>query len=880
MIIDRNKLTPMMQQYFVVKDSYADSILMYRLGDFYEMFFDDAIIASKVLEIALTGRACGLEERAPMCGVPFHSVDSYINKLVGRGYTVAICEQAEDPSEAKGLVRREVTRVITPGTIMDTAALDDRRNNYLCSYYLSKDDIGLSFVDITTGEVFSGCYSGMNVKNDVLSELIKFSPSEIIINHDGYKDTECIDALKRKINVFIREYHDYAFEAGNAEKRVIEQFGSVSETGLAGMKSAVSSLGALVQYLIDTQKTELSNLKKVEVLSEDGVMQIDMYSMRNLEITETIRERNTKGSLLSVLNKTKTSMGSRLMRKMIMSPLTNRISIQNRLYAVDELYNNPILREEIIEILRGISDIERTISRVTYNTANCHDLLSLKKSFERLPELENCLKQCQSKLLKSQLDSFSSLKDLYILINSTIDENAPVTLRNGNMIKYGANDELDRTRQIRDDGSKWLRDMVEREKENSGIKTMKLGYNKVFGYYIEVSKLNSGSVPEHFIRKQTLVNAERYITPDMKKLEDDILNADFKVTDMEYRIFSEVRDKVAAKYDEVRKTAAVIAMVDVLCSLASVAEKNGYVMPEVNNSNKIIIKNGRHPVVEAINKSNVFIPNDTLLDNEENQIAVITGPNMAGKSTYMRQVAVIVLMAQMGSFVPAASAEIGVVDKIFTRVGASDDLNSGDSTFMVEMKEVAYILDNATENSLIILDEIGRGTSTFDGLSIAWAVVEYIADVKKCGAKTLFATHYHELTELEDMIDNVKNYCIAVKKNGDNITFLRKIIPGGADESYGVEVAALAGVKKTIIKRAKEIAEILESRDKKRINTIDIKTNHIEKMPSNGFDEQVDFLGLDDNEIISELKQMDLNMVTPVEALTKLFELQAKAKRM
>lgn len=880
MMIDRNKLTPMMQQYFAVKDNYADSILMYRLGDFYEMFFDDAITASKVLEIALTGRACGLEERAPMCGVPFHSVDSYISKLVSRGYTVAVCEQAEDPTEAKGIVRREVTHVITPGTIMDASALDDQKNNYLCSYFKSEGSVGLSFVDITTGEMFAGSYSGSNMLNEVMSELIKFAPSEIIVNLEAFENTDYIEMLRRKFDCFIRNYYDWAFEAGEAEKRINSQFGSVAETGLSGMTSAVCSLGALLEYLADTQKTELNNLKNVEILSEEGIMQIDMYSMRNLEITETIRERNTKGSLLSVLNKTKTSMGGRLMRKMVTSPLTKRITIQNRLYAVEELFKNPLLREEITEILKGITDIERTVSRVTYNTANCHDLLCLKRSFEHLPEFKNCLLQCKSKLLSSQLNMFSELSDLYELISRTIDEEAPVTLRNGNMIKKGANAELDRLRQIRDDGSKWLKDMVEREKEASGIKAMKLGYNKVFGYYIEVSKMNSDNVPEHFIRKQTLVNAERYITPEMKELEDEILNADFKITDMEFNIFCEVRDAVAKQYDEICSTASVIALVDVLCSLASVAEKNGYVMPEVNNSNKIIIKNGRHPVVESINKANVFIPNDTLLDNESNQVSVITGPNMAGKSTYMRQVAVIVLMAQMGSFVPAASAEIGIVDKIFTRVGASDDLNSGDSTFMVEMKEVAYILDNATKNSLIILDEIGRGTSTFDGLSIAWAVVEHIADVKKCGAKTLFATHYHELTELENTIDNIKNYCIAVKKNGDDITFLRKIIPGGADESYGVEVAALAGVKKTIIKRAKEIAGILESRDKKQVNTVDIRTNRSAAKNSNGFEEQVDFFGAADSEIVSELKQLDLNMVTPVEALTKLFELQAKAKKL
>ncbi len=880
MIIDREKLTPMMQQYFAVKDCYQDSILMYRLGDFYEMFFDDAITASKVLEIALTGRACGLEERAPMCGVPFHSVDSYITKLVEHGHNVAICEQAEDPAEAKGLVSREVVRVVTPGTIMDTMALDDQKNNYLCAFCRDESSVGLSFVDITTGEVFVGYYAGLNMENEIMNDLVRFSPTEIIMNLRAYEDSNYVSMLKQKFNCFIRNYYDWAFELKGSEKNIESQFGDLSKTGLVSMTSAVCSLGGMLEFLKDTQKTELSNLKDIDVLFDEETMQIDMYSMRNLEITETIRGRSSKGSLLSVLNRTKTSMGGRLMRKMITAPLIKRIPIQNRLYAVDELLKNAMLREEIIDILKGISDIERISTKITYKTANCQDLIGLKNSFERLPELKQCLSRCESKLLASQLKSFSDLRGLYELIDSTIDEKAPVSLRNGNMINKSVNEELDRLRNLLENGRNWLIDLVEHEKEASGIKNMKLGYNKVFGYYIEVSKLNADKVPDYFIRKQTLVNAERYVTPKIKELEDEILNADTKVTDIEYNIFCEVRDKVAEQYDTIRSTASVIGLVDVLCSLASVAEKNGYVMPKINDSGRIVIKGGRHPVVEAINRSNIFIPNDTVLDDESNQVAIITGPNMAGKSTYMRQVAVIALMAQMGSFVPASSAEIGIVDKIFTRVGASDDLSSGESTFMVEMKEVAYILNNATKKSLIILDEIGRGTSTFDGLSIAWAVVEHIADVKKCGAKTLFATHYHELTELEDTISNVKNYCIAVKKRGDDITFLRKIIPGGADESYGVEVAALAGIKKSVIKRAKEIAGILESRDKKQVNTVDIKTNNPNSSNQNGFEEQFDFFAAADNEVISELKQIDLNTITPVEALTKLFDLQARAKKL
>lgn len=881
MIIDRNKLTPMIQQYFAVKDQYSDAILMYRLGDFYEMFFEDAYTASKVLDIALTGRACGLEERAPMCGVPFHSVDSYISKLVEHGYNVAVCEQAEDPSIAKGIVRREVIRVITPGTIMDTTALDDRRNNYLCAFYRGESDAGLSFVDITTGETFVGQFGGDNMGSDVMSELVKFQPSEIIMNLKAFENTEYVDLLKQKFSCFVRNYYDWAFEPSAAAENVEKQFGSVSSIGLTGMNAGICSLGGIIEYLKDTQKTELCNLKKVEILSEEGIMQIDMYSMRNLEVTETIRGRSEKGSLLSILNKTKTSMGGRLMRKMITAPLINRVRIQNRLYAVDELYKNPMLREEFIAALKGISDIERLVTKVTYKTANCHDLINLKNSFAKLPDIARCLEKCKSKLLAQQIRRFSELRDLHDLIEFSIKEDAPVSLRNGGMIKPGANEELDRIQSLLTDGRGMLAGLVEKEKENSGIKNMKLGYNKVFGYYIEISKSNTDEVPEHFIRKQTLVNAERYITPEIKELEDEILNADANVTELEYNIFCEVRDKVGEQYDAIRETAAVIAKIDVLCSLAAVAEKNGYTMPIVNDSDKIIIKDGRHPVVEAINKANIFIPNDTVLDNGENQISIITGPNMAGKSTYMRQVAVIALMAQIGSFVPAASAEIGIVDKIFTRVGASDDLNSGDSTFMVEMKEVAYILNNATAKSLIILDEIGRGTSTYDGLSIAWAVVEHIADVKKCGAKTLFATHYHELTELENTISNAKNYCIAVKKHGDNITFLRKIIPGGADESYGVEVAALAGVKKTVIKRAKEIANILESRDQKHVDTANIRTNKSAGGAGEGaFAEQMNFFGSADNEVITQLKELDLNTMTPVEALTKLYDLQARAKKL
>ncbi len=877
MIIDKNKLTPMMRQYFDVKDKYDGCILMYRLGDFYEMFFEDALTAAKVLDIALTGRSCGLPEKAPMCGVPFHSVDSYIVKLVAAGYNVAVCEQAEDPSEAKGIVRREVIRVITPSTIMDTAALDERKNNYLCSFVKDGGDIGLTFIDITTGEAFCGEYGGASAESGAFDALTRFEPAEIIMNIEAYENDRLLERIKGGFNCFVRNYYDWAFLSDEAEKTVPTQFGEETAGDLKqGSGVMFRSMGGALRFLIETQKSELSSIKEPEIISESPVMLIDAYSMRNLEITETIRGGSYKGSLLSILSRTKTAMGGRMLRRMITAPLLNRIAITNRLIAVDEFFKNPMLRAETAELLSSIKDIERTITKVAYKTANCHDLLNLAASFENLPRLKELLGGCGSKLIREQLRSLDDLSDIRELILNSIDGDAPVSLRNGNMIKKGADEEIDRLRDLRDNGKNWLIGMVEEEKKNTGIKTMKLGYNKVFGYYIEVSNAQTENVPDYFIRKQTLVNGERYITPKIKELEEQILTADTKVTDLEYEMFCKVRDEVGENCERVRATASAVAMIDVLCSLAAVAEERGYVMPTVTNSDRIVIKDGRHPVVEALNRSALFIPNDADLDNRENQIAIITGPNMAGKSTYMRQIAVITLMAQMGSFVPAASAEIGIVDRIFTRVGASDDLSSGDSTFMVEMKEVAYILDNATRSSLIILDEIGRGTSTYDGLSIAWAVVEHIADVKKCGAKTLFATHYHELTELEEKIKNVKNYCIAARKKGDNITFLRKIIRGGADESYGVEVAALAGVKKSVIRRAKEIAADLESRDKKQVSTVGVRTAADRKRP--GIDDQIGFFGGGESPVVSKLKGMDLNTLTPIEALTKLYELKAEAE--
>ncbi len=871
--LDREKLTPMMQQYFVVKDEYKDSILMYRLGDFYEMFFDDALIASKVLDIALTGRNCGLEERAPMCGIPFHAADGYISRLVTAGYSVAICEQAEDPQTAKGLVRREVIRVVTPGTIMDSSALDANKNNYLCSVAIGEQGAGLAFVDITTGECSAIEVEGEDSFTSILNEISKYAPIEILMNLRAYENSSLLRAVQDKTHGTVRNYYDWAYAMEHATRKCEGQF-QEEYSRLNGKNNCISALGALLLYLEETQKTELSNLKSVEVNSDEGKMQMDMYTLRNLEILETLRDRTARGSLLHVLNHTRTSMGARMLRKWLTAPLLNCAMIQNRHIAVEELFKNPLLRAEMTECLKLISDMERLINRVVYRTASCGDLTALKKSLQQLPALAHYLEETHAKLLNQCLRDMDLLTDICDLIDATIDPTAPATLRNGGLILKGANEELDRVRDLAENGQKILAEMVEKEKEKTGIKTMKLGYNKVFGYYIEISKMYVNQVPEYFIRKQTLTNGERYITPELKEVEESVLDASTRCVDMEYELFCQVRDRVGQALDRVKRTADAVARVDVLCSLAHIAEKNGYCMPKVTMGDRIVIKNGRHPVVEQLNKNTPFIPNDAHLDNHENQIALITGPNMAGKSTYMRQTALIVLMAQIGSFVPASEAEIGIVDQIFTRVGASDDLASGQSTFMVEMNEVAYILEHATGKSLIILDEVGRGTSTYDGLGIAWAVVEHIADVKKCGAKTMFATHYHELTQLEEMIPNVKNFSIAVKKRGDSISFLRKIIRGGADRSYGVDVAVLAGVKKSVTRRAAEIVAALENEEGQEVSQTNIRTYAAESRAN----DQMDFFALGENPVISELKDLDLNVMTPVEALTTLFDLQAKAK--
>lgn len=866
--------TPMMKQYFEIKKQYPDCILMYRLGDFYEMFFEDAKIASKVLEIALTGRDCGQEERAPMCGVPFHSVDSYIARLTENGYSAAICEQVENPSEAKGIVKRDVVRVVTPGTIMDSAALDDRKNNYICCVYLHGKYAGIANSDITTGEITVNQYEDKNVKSCILNEISRFSPRELIVNGELYNDAELSDILKNRFDAVLHLMCEESFEFKKCRQRVLEKFSNEITDELAEKKQyAVMSLGALLGYLYNTQKNELTNLKNVEFKDDERYMGLDRYSIRNLELLETMRDKKTDGTLLSVLNSTKTSMGSRLLRKWIVNPLVSCAKIRNRHLSVEELVKKPIVREEIKECLKSVQDIERIVSRVIYKTATCKDLLAISASLERLPDIRSQLLKCSSGIISDMAERFDVLEDVRGLIFDAIREDAPTSLREGGIIKAGYSEEVDKRRDVMKNGKAWIAEIAEKEREKNGLKFVKVGYNRVFGYYLEVSKQKADNVPEYFIRKQTLSNCERYITEEIKGIEDSIIEAEGQIVEIEYGLFCEIRDRVSAQYERIQRTAEDISVIDVLCSFANCAEKNGYVMPEVNMGGDIVIKNGRHPVVERLDKNGVFIPNDTVLNSSDSRVTVITGPNMAGKSTYMRQTALIVLMAQIGSFVPCDSAEIGIVDNIFTRVGASDDLSAGQSTFMVEMSEVAYILDNATEKSLIILDEIGRGTSTYDGLSIAWAVVEYIASKKKCGAKTLFATHYHELTELEEKVDGIKNYCIAVKKRGDEITFLRKIIRGGADGSYGIEVAALAGVKKEVTKRAREILTALELRDGE-------KPAEQKKLPNAKHredDMQMSFLSSGDDEVLSELKALELDVMTPVEALTKLYELKAKA---
>ena len=876
-------MTPMMKVYCETKEKYKDCILFYRLGDFYEMFFEDALIASKELEITLTGKDCGLEERAPMCGVPFHAVDGYLNKLVSKGYKVAICEQLEDPKQAKGLVKRDVIRVVTPGTNLDAQALDESRNNYLMCIVCMEDRYGLSVADISTGEYL---VTELDSEKKLLDEINKFSPSEIICNHSFYVSGVDIEDMKERLHISIFSLDSWYFDDALCARNLMEHFhvSSLSGLGLDAYSCGIIAAGALLQYLIETQKTSIANLTALTPYSISKYMVLDSSTRRNLELCETLREKNKRGSLLWVLDKTKTAMGARMLRRYLEQPLIEKEEIMQRLDAVEELKDNAITREELREYLNQVYDLERLISRISYQTANPRDLVAFKTSLSMLPHIKYIMKSLQSPLLVQLQEEMDELADLFALVDTAIVDEPPISIRDGGFIKEGYNEEVDRLRHAKTEGKSWLAKLEAEEREKTGIKTMKVKYNKVFGYYLEVTNSYKDMVPDYYTRKQTLTNAERYITPELKELEETILGSEDKLTALEYDLYVEVRGKIADEILRIQKTAHAIAGVDVFASLALVAERGNYVKPSINEKGVLDIKNGRHPVVEKMIPNDMFIANDTYLDNGKSRISIITGPNMAGKSTYMRQTALIVLMAQIGSFVPADAAKIGLVDRIFTRVGASDDLASGQSTFMVEMTEVANILRNATRNSLLILDEIGRGTSTFDGLSIAWAVVEYISNPKLLGAKTLFATHYHELTELEGKLSGVNNYCIAVKENGDDIVFLRKIIQGGADKSYGIQVAKLAGVPDMVIERAKELAEELTNADiTVHVQGGDAEGQKVRKAKTQKYD-QVDmdqmslFDTVSDSDVLKELQELEVSTMTPLDALNTLYRLQNKLK--
>lgn len=876
-------LTPMMQQYMAIKEQYKDCILFYRLGDFYEMFYDDALTASRELEITLTGKNCGQEERAPMCGVPYHAVDVYLNKLVAKGYKVAICEQAEDPKQAKGIVKREVIRIVTPGTNLSQQALDEGRNNYLMCLVYDDNQFGLAITDISTGDFYT---TEVATLKELYDEIHRFSPSEIICNDSFYMSGASLDDFKDRLHVSVSTLDTWYMDEAVSVQKIKEHFkvASLDGLGLTDFPSGTLAVGALLLYLYETQKNTLDNLTKITPYRSGGYMIIDSATNRNLELIETLREKQKKGSLLWVLDKTKTAMGARLMRNWIEQPLIEKKKITARQDAVEELYNDMITREEIREYLNAVYDLERLVTRISYRTANPRDLIAFKTSLGMIPPVKQLLSQAKSAELKEIDERMDCLEDIYDLIEKSIQDEPPIMIREGGMIKEGYNEDVDKFRLSRTEGKTWLAELEAREKEKTGIKNLRVRYNKVFGYYLEVTNSYKELVPEDWTRKQTLANAERYITPELKELEDMILGAEDELAALEYDLYCEVRDSIGEQVVRIQETAKAIAHLDVLASLACVAQSNDYVRPSINTKGVIDIQGGRHPVVEKMNNNQMFIDNDTYLDNKNHRISIITGPNMAGKSTYMRQSALIVLMAQIGSFVPAKSANIGIVDRIFTRVGASDDLASGQSTFMVEMTEVANILRNATSRSLLILDEIGRGTSTFDGLSIAWAVVEHISNPKLLGAKTLFATHYHELTELEGKLDSVNNYCIAVREQGDDIIFLRKIIRGGADKSYGIQVARLAGVPDSVIDRAKEISGWLEETDvTDKAKNLQVRTSAKKKevvreaVPA---EKQMSLFDIypADHPVLKELAGLDVSNMTPIQALNTLYELQKRLK--
>ena len=859
-----NELTPMQRQYHTIKERNQDSILFFRLGDFYEMFNEDAKVAARELDLTLTTRDRGKpkEEQTPMCGVPYHSVDAYIARLVQKGYKVAICEQMEDPAAAKGIVERDITRIVTPGTVTESSMLDENRNNYIGCIYEEGGKFGLSFCDVSTGAFFvTSCASAQTV----VSELGRFSPSEVLRGGAGSRCDVIDDALLRRLSCCVNEEREGQFRLDAAEAVLERHFGtSVSALGLGGMDAAVTAAGTLLQMLLDVQKNDLAHIRELQYYSGGKFMELDMDARRNLELTETLRSKEKKGSLLWVLDKTQTAMGGRMIRSWLEKPLLDITEIGRRQSAVEELVESTVLRGELVEALKDISDFERVQTRIVTGTVNCRDLLGLARGFRALPELKRLLQSCEAPLLRKLEQQIDDLTDCADRIENTIVDDPPLTVREGGIIRKGANADADYLRDIMEGGSGTIAAIEASEKEKTGIRTLKVGYNRVFGYYIEVSKSFMDQVPAHYVRKQTLANCERYITQELKELENTVLTAKERLTALEYRIFTELREYLAAQAARVQLTAAAVAGVDTLCSLAAVAVQRGYCRPEMTLGNEITIENGRHPVVEVMLKDSLFVPNDTKLGAADNTVAIITGPNMAGKSTYMRQVALIVLMAQMGSFVPAKSAKLGLVDRVFTRIGASDDLSSGQSTFMVEMAEVASILKYATARSLLILDEIGRGTSTYDGMSIARAVLEYAANTKRLGAKTLFATHYHELSTMEHKLPNVKNYNIAVKKRGDQMIFLRKIVPGATDDSYGIEVAKLAGIPNAVIQRAREILDELESG----------KGEPVAVKPAEQPEDQISMLDLRSQEICAALEGITLETLTPIEAMNELYRLK------
>ena len=869
---DIDKFSPMMQNYLKTKEDYKDCILFYRLGDFYEMFFDDAITASRELELTLTGKDCGQEERAPMCGIPYHAAETYVARLISKGYKVAICEQLEDPKTAKGIVKRDVIRVVTPGTVIESNLLEEKKNNYIMAIYKNGIYFGMSVCDLSTGDFRMTQIRDTNNFAMLMDEISRYSPSEIVVNELMFNSTEEIIKIKERFETYISKSNGFSQNVNEIKERsrIVNEDDKEIEK-LDEYILAITAANGLIAYLVDTQKNNLEYLNKILLYNTSKYMSLDINARRNLEITEKLRDKSKKGTLLWVLDKTSTSMGGRLLRRWLNDPLVDECHINRRLESVKELKEDIILRGDIVDSLKKVYDIERLASKISYGSANGRDLISLKNSTAQLPGIKTILSKAKSQMLKDLYGELDELQDIYAIIDKAMVDEPPISVKEGGLIKLGYDEEIDRLKTATTDGKNWVLKLEAEEREKTGIKGLKVGFNKVFGYFIEVTKSNLSQVPDRYIRKQTLANCERYITEDLKRLENEILGAEEKVINLEYNAFVEIRDEIEKNVQRVQKSANIISILDVLASFATVADDMNYVMPTVDNSGIIDIKDGRHPVIEKIIGGSEFVPNDTYLDKGENRLSIITGPNMAGKSTYMRQVALITLMAQCGSFVPASYAKIGVVDKIFTRVGASDDLSMGQSTFMVEMMEVADILKEATKNSLVILDEIGRGTSTYDGLSIAWAVAEYISDKTKCGAKTLFATHYHELIELEDKLEGVKNYSIAVKEKGEDVIFLRKIVRGGTDESYGVHVARLAGVPKEVLKRANEI---LRSLERKSI----LGSKKMEKENKQVQAGQLDLYNYKLAEIAQELDKIDLNTLTPIDALNTLMKIKEKMK--